>query len=148
MPNACLSGDLFAGPTPSLARSNRQDLRSAEPILARFQNWLEQSGVTKKTIKNHTDNIAFFAEYLVYYDTPLKRLDAAHSGDVYGFLSDWFPRKALWANTTNMKAYFASFKKFFPWMETAGYVSTETVADVLTTLKEDRSAFLAAVAEC
>ena len=116
------------------------------PILVQFQSWLEHSGVTQKTIKNHTDNIAFFAEYLVYYDTPLKRLDQAHSGDVYGFLSDWFPRKALWANETNMKTYFASFKKFFRWMETVGYVTPETVLDVVTTLKEDRDEFLAAVA--
>jgi len=118
-----------------------------EPFLAQFQTWLEHSGVTQKTIKNHVDNIAFFAEYLVYYDTPLKRLDQAQGGDVYGFLSDWFPRKALWANTTNMKGYFASFKKFFQWMETAGYITAETVEEVRTTLKEERDEFLAAVAE-
>lgn len=116
------------------------------PILAQFQHWLEQSGVTQKTIKNHTDNIALFAEYLVYYDTPLKRLDQAHSHDVYRFLSNWFPRKAVWVTETTMKTFFASFKKFFQWMETAGYVSPETVADVRTRLKEDRDEFLAAVA--
>jgi len=75
------------------------------PILAQFQTWLEQSGAAKKTIKNHMDNIAFFAEYLVYYDNPLKRLDEADSSDVSLFLSSWFPRKAVWANETNMKAY-------------------------------------------
>ena len=113
--------------------------------MAQFQTWLEQSGITKKTLKNHIDNIAFFAEYLVYYDNPVKRLDQADGSDVSLFLSDWFPRKALWANETNMRAYFASFKKFFQWMETAGYISAETVADVRTTLKEDRDEFLAAV---
>ena len=116
------------------------------PLLAHFQTWLAQSGVTEKTMKNHMDNITFFAEYLVYYDNPLKRLDEADGSDVSLFLSDWFPRKALWANETNMRAYFASFKKFFRWMETAGYCPSEIVTEILTTLKEDRDLFLDAVA--
>ncbi len=59
----------------------------------------------------------------------------------------WFPRKALWASVTSVKSYFASFKKFFQWMGETGRVSPETVADVLTTLKERRDHFLERVAE-
>ncbi len=57
----------------------------------------------------------FFTDYLVYYE-PLKRLDEADDGDVFTFLSSWFPRKAMWANETNVKSYLASFKKFFKWI--------------------------------
>ena len=118
-----------------------------QPILEDFRAWLEQSGFTEKTIENHVDNIDFFTDYLVYYDDPLKKLDEADSIDVWMFLTDWFPRKALWASVTSVKSYLASFKKFFQWMGETGRVSPETVADVLTTLKEDRDEFLAAVAE-
>ena len=37
-----------------------------QPILDEFRAWLEAAGLAKKTIKNHVDNIDFFAEYLVY----------------------------------------------------------------------------------
>ena len=61
--------------------------------------------------------------------------------------SFWFPRKALWASVTSVKSYFASFKKFFQWMEETGRVSPETLADVRNTLKERRDYFLERVAE-
>ena len=117
-----------------------------QPILDGFRAWLEQSGQAKKTIKNHVDNIDFFTDYLVYYE-PLEKLDEADGSDVRMFLTDWFPRKALWASVTGVKSYLASFKKFFQWMGEAGRVSPETVADVLDTLKEGRDEFLEAVDE-
>jgi site-specific recombinase XerD len=117
-----------------------------QPILDDFETWLEQSGLSEKTVKTHVDNIYFFTNYLVYYE-PLNRLDEATSVDVWMFLADWFPRKALWASVTSTKSYLTSFKKFFRWMGETGRVSPETVADVLVTLKEDRDAFLKAVAE-
>lgn len=117
-----------------------------QPILADFQAWLEQAGLSDKTVKNHVENIDFFTHYLVYYD-PLKTLEEADSSDIWTFLTDWFPRKALWSSVTSVKSYLASFKKFFQWMGEAGRVSPAVVADVLDTLKVDRDEFLAAVAE-
>ena len=112
-----------------------------QPVLEDFRAWLEQSGFAEKTIKAHVDNIDFFTRYLVYYE-PLKKLDEADNGDVQMFLADWFPRKAMWAFVTSVKSNIAAFKKFFQWMGETGRVSPETVADVLTTLKEGRDGFL------
>jgi hypothetical protein len=81
------------------------------------------------------------------YVYSLRRLDEATEGNVYDFLEDWFPRKALWASVTSMKVYLASFKKFFKWMGATGLVSPEIVEDVLSTLKDDRHFFLRKVAE-
>ncbi len=86
----------------------------------------------------------FFTDYLVYYE-PLKRLDEAGDDDVFTFLSSWFPRKAMWANETNVKSYLASFKKSFKWMGETERISDETVIEVLDTLKENREEFLEAV---
>ncbi len=112
-----------------------------QPILDGFRAWLEQSGLSEKTVKIHVDNIDFFTKYLVY-SSPLKKLDEADSSDVWMFLADWFPRKALWASVTSVKSYFASFKKFFQWMGETRRVSPEVVAGVLDTLREDRDVFL------
>ncbi len=117
-----------------------------QPLLDGFQAWLEQAGLAEKTVTSHVENVAFFADYLVYYD-PLQRLDEAKSGDVWMFLSDWFPRKALWSSEASVKAYLASFKKFFTWMGHAGQVAPKSVVDVHDMLKEERAIFLRAVAE-
>ena len=116
-----------------------------QPLLDSFQDWLAHSGVSAKTIQSHVDNMAFFATYLVYYD-PLQRLDEATSGDVWMFLADWFPRKALWASTTSVRAYLTSFRKFFTWLGATNHVPSEMVTAVLTMLKDERGAFLNAVA--
>jgi hypothetical protein len=71
----------------------------------------------------------------------------ATDSDVYWFLADWFPRKALCASVSSMRAYLASFKKFFTWMGEIGLVSPHIVTAVLDTLKFDRDEFLRKVAE-
>lgn len=117
-----------------------------QPILESFEAWLVQTGLSPKTVKKQVEDIDFFGEYLVYYDDPLKRLDEADEGDVYRFLADWFPRKALWSSPSSVKAYLTSFRKFFSWLGETGRVSDQVVSEVLSTLKEEREIFLEAVA--
>ena len=118
-----------------------------QPILDGFEHWLKQSGLSEQTIKDHVDNMRLFSRYQLWYGYSLRRLDEATEGDVYDFLEDWFPRKALWASVTSMKVYLASFKKFFKWMGESGLVAPQTVEDVLATLKDSRNLFLRKVAE-
>ncbi len=118
-----------------------------QPILDGFENALRQAGLSEPTIKAHVDNMRFFGRYLLWYGSSLRQLDEATEGDVYDFLEDWFPRKALWASVSSMKVYLASFKKFFTWMGETGLVPPETVEDVRSTLKDSRSLFLRKVAE-
>src|SRR5438128_1535020 len=121
--------------------------RANQPILDGFARSLKQVGLSEQTIKDHVDNMRFFARYLLLYAYSLRRLDEATEGNVYDFLEDWFPRKALWASVSSMKVYLASFKKFFQWMGETGLVAPQTVEDVLATLKDSRSFFLRQVAE-
>ncbi len=104
------------------------------PILEAFQTWLEQQGLSDKTVLRYINYINFFTEYLVYYE-PLKKLDEADSSDVWVFLTDWFERKAMWSSAATVKLYITSFKKFFLWMGEIGSISPEVVAEILTTLK-------------
>jgi hypothetical protein len=109
-------------------------------LLEGFGAWLEHKGWTSPTIITHLGNISVF-------DEPLKKLDEATESDVSWFLADWFPRKALWASVRSVQAYCASLKKFFQWMGETRRVSPEIVAEVISTLKEERNVFLAQVAE-
>jgi site-specific recombinase XerD len=125
-----------------------QAIRQAkQPLLGGFEHWLRQAGLREPTIKAHVDNMRFFSRYLLLYAYSLRRLDEATEGAVYDFLEDWFPRKALWASVSSMTMYLASFKKFFKWMGETSLVSPQVVADVLSTLKEERRVFLRVVEE-
>ena len=117
-----------------------------QQIIDGFKTWLEEANLAAKTIKNHILNIEFFAEYLLYYETSLP-LDEAEDQDVYDFLIDYFPRKAMWASESNTKSYMASFKKFFAYMVETNKISSEIEAEVKDTLKEGKQEFLDAVSE-
>jgi len=118
-----------------------------QPLLEGFEHWLRQSGLREPTIRDHVDNLRLFEHYLLLYAHSLRRLDEATDSEVYWFLADWFPRKALWASVSSMTVYLATFKKFFKWMGETGLVSSQVVADVRSTLKEERRVFLRAVEE-
>jgi site-specific recombinase XerD len=118
-----------------------------QPILEGFEHWLRQSGLREQSIRDHVDNLRLFEHYLLLYAYSLRRLDEAAEGTVYDFFAYWFPRKALWASVSSMTVYLATFKKFFKWMGETGLVSPQVVADVLSTLKEERRVFLRAVEE-
>jgi hypothetical protein len=108
-----------------------QAIRQAnQPILEGFEHWLRQSGLREPTIRDHVDNLRLFEHYLLLYAYSLRRLDEATDSEVYWFLVD-----------------LASFKKFFKWMGEMGRVSPQVVADVLSTLKEERRVLLRAVEE-
>jgi site-specific recombinase XerD len=117
-----------------------------QPILEGFYEWLQQAGLSRNTIKLHLGNIHFFADYLFYYE-PFKRIDEADDQDVYDFLSDFFPRKALWASESNTKSYMTSFKKFFLYMVETNKISPDIEAEVKDTLKECKQEFLDAVSD-
>lgn len=114
-----------------------------QPILNEFQSWLENSGLAPKTVKNHVENVDFFTEYLVYYE-PLTKLDEANVGNVYGFLGDWLPRKAMWVSVFSMRSNMASFRKFFKFLRETGRINQEIEDDVRDTLKEHKDEFLEA----
>jgi site-specific recombinase XerD len=108
-----------------------------KPILSNFQQSLFKDGLSPKTIRNHVQNMEFFAEYLVYYE-PLRTLTQAKNTDIVSFLDDWFLRKAMWSSVEAVKSYLATFKKFFVWMKETNQMAPRDVDDVLTTIKEDR----------
>ncbi|HET8852260.1 MAG TPA: site-specific integrase [Ktedonobacteraceae bacterium] len=136
-----------ADPTETYEQRVQMIQLANQPILDGFERSLKQAGLSAQTIKDYVDNMRLFAHYLLLYAYSLRRLDEATEGNVYDFLEDWFPRKALWASVSSMKVYLASFKKFFTWMGATGLVAPQTVEDVLSTLKDSRNLFLRRVAE-
>ncbi|MEM7531591.1 MAG: integrase [Chloroflexota bacterium] len=115
-----------------------------QPIFVGFENWLDESGLTRKTIENHIVNMSFFSEYLVYYD-PLIPLNESDAGDVLSFLIDWFPRKAMWSSPSASKSYMTTFRKFYKFMVETGLMDKDVEDGVREALKEEKDEILDAV---
>lgn len=111
-------------------------------IINDFSEHLKQMGFVKKTIKNHVDNLSFFAEYLNHYahsDDELKIISQADSGDLSSFSTSFFPNKALWASQSSAKQNITSFKKFFSWLYDTKQISSDHYHDIISTIKEEKS---------
>ena len=109
-----------------------------------FTNHLKDSGLSPKTVKSHVENIDFFAEFLVYYE-PYEPLSDADAGEVNSFLSDFFPRKAMWASQSSVKSYIATFKKFFNFMLINNLIEEDGYKELLGTIKSEKELWLDSV---
>jgi site-specific recombinase XerD len=114
-------------------------------ILGQFENDLKEKNLSTKTIKSHMDNLDFFCIYLSYYEP--RALDEIDASDVSNFLSDFFPRKAMWASPAHVKSYISTFKKFFMFSLALNCITLDEYSWLLTLIKADKEMWIEAVSE-
>ena len=123
----------------------KNDVERNSIILGQFENDLKKNGLSTKTIKSHMGNLDFFCTYLSYYELS-RSLDEMDSGDVSDFLSDFFPRKAMWASPAYVKSYISTFKKFFRFSLEFNYIPLDEYNYLLTLIEEDKELWIEAAA--
>ena len=116
---------------------------SNEKLLDDFAGWLQQSGLSSKTIRKHTENVDFYInEFLLYEDAEEPQ---AGIGSISMFLGYWFIKKAMWASASSIKSNAASLKKFYKFLHERGMVSQEDLDLLKETIKEEMPDWLATV---
>jgi len=114
-------------------------------LLEEFSNWLKESGLTKKTINRHINNVNFYInEYLLNYD-----LTEAKDGidEIDMFIGDWFIRKAMWSSRAEIKANATSLKKFYTFMNEKGLVEDIELKELKIAIKMGMPEWLKAMEE-
>ena len=98
------------------------------------------SGISLKTVEIHVSNVDFYInEFLLAYE-PV----GAHEGaiQVDNFFNDWFIRKAMWANKTNIKSTAGSLKKFYKFMLQKSLIEDLDYEYLTYIIKNDMSVWL------
>ena len=85
-----------------------------EAFLSLFEEDMENSGLSPKTIRSHLSNVDFFINDFLLYDDAHPMEDGVGMVDM--FLGDFFIRKCIWSTPGNIKTTAASIKKFFKCM--------------------------------
>jgi site-specific recombinase XerD len=104
-------------------------------LLDGFVSWLQDKGLSEKTIRRHLQNVDLYLDAFLLYDdaTP-----AAEGVDQVGhFLGYWFIRKALWASPNSIRQSAASLKKFYQFMVERGLVDREALDDLKAEIREE-----------
>ncbi|WP_462322305.1 recombinase [Halochromatium sp.] len=113
--------------------SPEQIEKDNEGLVAAFEQWLLDAGLSDTTIGRHVDNISFFLEHFLQYYEPV----GARAGADYvpEFLGDWFIRKAMWSSEASIKGNAASLKKFYAFLAERGEVERQVVKNLNQTIK-------------
>ncbi|MDD4187965.1 MAG: site-specific integrase [Bacilli bacterium] len=117
-----------------------KNIKRNKKYIKEFENKLKEKGLSKKTIRNHLNNIDLFLNnYLNYYDIILME-DGI--GRVYSFLGDFFIRKCLWSSKTSIKSNAATLKKFYKCMSEKKYIEKEIYEQMVKIINDNMDFFL------
>lgn len=109
-------------------------------FIKKFDKWLENKGLSDKTISKHVSNIDLYVNiYLNYYDF-IKLEDGVYK--VYDYLHYWYIRKYLCPSRNSLKESAASIKKFYEFMSEFGYVSYDDYKAMCLEIRKNMNEFL------
>lgn len=118
----------------------KANMKRNQKYLKEFEQWLNENGLSKKTIRKHVNNASLYINnYLNYYD-----ITKAEEGmdEVYSFLNGWFIEKCAWASKISLKQTAASIKKFYQYMSEYNYVNIEDYKELCWVIKDNMDEFL------
>ena len=97
------------------------------------KNWLQEKGLTDKTITKHITAL-FINDYLNYYDV-LK--DEESMDEVITFVTTWFTEKCMWASRNKVKDPAVILRKFYQYMCENNYVFKEYYEEMCSSIKDN-----------
>lgn len=117
--------------------------RENSEILKQFTIWLQDKQLSESTIKNHVNNIDFYANEFLLYEEAIEVKDGV--SQIGMFLGYWFIRKAMWSSVNQIKSNSASLKKFYTFMCEKGYIKQEQLEDMNDIIKEEMPEWIEAM---
>ncbi len=94
-----------------------------EKYLKLFERYLIDSGLSKKTVKNHVDNASLYINDFLLWEDAQQMEEGVNHLDY--FFSYFFIRKCLWSTPASIKSTAASIKKFYKCMMLNGFIKNE-----------------------
>ena len=113
-------------------------------LLKEFKRWLQEKGLSDKTIRKHVSNTEFYINHCLCYDDP-PQTAAEGVGSINYFLGYWFIRKAIWASPASIRENAASLKKFYAFMAEMGYIKKDDFEELRKDIKEGLPEWLSTV---
>lgn len=110
-----------------------------------FYDYLDEKGLTDRTISNHLYNVSFYLNNFLLYYEPLHMKDGCYHLDA--FLGNWFIRKAMWSSVGTIKSTAASIKKFYACMLENDLIEREDYQNLVMTIKKNKDRWIETMEE-
>lgn len=112
-------------------------------LLGDFGSWLLGKGLSKATIRRHIENIDFYINEFLLYESPQHASEGVDG--VAMFLGYWFIRKAMWANESSIKSNATSLKKFYDFVLDRRELEPAAVKEMKERIKKELPEWVATV---
>lgn len=123
----------------------RINKKKNEQYLQEFSKYLENEGLSVKTINKHINNVEFYINtYLNNYE-PTDMRDGCIGIGMY--LGDWFIRKTTWASKNSIKENAASIKKFYKCMLGLNHINISEYENIYSEIKSEMETWIERVEE-
>ena len=106
-----------------------------EELLVLFEEELQDSGLSAKTVRRHLSNAEFYINEYLLREEPRPMEDGITELDM--FLGFFFIRKCMWSTPGTIKSTAASIKKFYKCMLNHGKISKDDYAYLCDDIKEN-----------
>ena len=106
-----------------------------EELLALFEEELQDSGLSAKTVRRHLSNAEFYINEYLLREEPRPMEDGITELDM--FLGFFFIRKCMWSTPGTIKSTAASIKKFYKCMLNHGKISKDDYEYLCDDIKEN-----------
>lgn len=106
-----------------------------EELLVLFEEELQNSGLSAKTVRRHLSNADFYINEYLLREEPRPMEDGITELDM--FLGFFFIRKCMWSTPGTIKSTAASIKKFYKCMMNHGKISKDDYVYLCDDIKEN-----------
>ncbi|KAA0004384.1 MAG: hypothetical protein FE044_00125 [Thermoplasmata archaeon] len=115
---------------------NEKQWRRSKIIFDHFYEYLKNKGLEESTASRRTEMAAFFImDYLFVYDDAMSVLEVG--GDtIRRFLGNWYIRKFLNPNISEIKSFLRSISDFFTFLQEKGFISKEQLNEIKEVCKD------------
>lgn len=117
-----------------------------DELLLLFESWLQDQGLSARTIQKHVRNLDRFAfEYLLYEGGSVGSpcpADEAAPADIDEFLVEWLPYEVYGSPEAAVKSHIASLKKFYRCLAETEQMVADEADEIVDLLREDRAYYI------
>lgn len=106
-----------------------------EELLNNYEVYMEESGLSKKTINNHISDVHFYINSFLLKEEAIPAKEGWDKVDFY--LGDFFIYKCMWSTPNILKSTADSLKHFYKYLKNEKIIEEEQYDFLEKTIKED-----------
>ena len=118
----------------------KEQEKKNDDILFEFGNELLASGLTQKTVNNHTSSLDFFLNYFLLRTDVIAPEDGIAEIDEY--FNYFFPRKAMWSSCSSVNATCTALKKFYKFLLAKSMINEADLVELHSLIKDEKPGWL------